>query len=220
MVTFLTLDEKAAVLALVIGALILYFGGAYGLFFLAVIFFFLALSAFVTNIGIGMKKRIKVYESKRGWKNVVANGIVPLIIVMIYWYVGSSSPYSVALITVYIASVAGTTADKFASELGVLGRENPVSIMTLKPVKKGVSGGITLFGTASSFVGAMLIGLSVLAIGLPMNYIVIIAVAGLIGSLVDSVAGHFEEHGFGSKYSSNVLCAIAAAVIVYVIIVL
>ena len=28
--------------------------------------------------GIGMKKRIKVYEAKRGWKNVVANGIIPL----------------------------------------------------------------------------------------------------------------------------------------------
>ena len=30
-----------------------------------------------------------MYEAKRGWKNVVANGIIPLIIVIIYWYFGS-----------------------------------------------------------------------------------------------------------------------------------
>lgn len=66
MVNFLTLDGKAALLAVLIGVLIVLFGGVYGPFFLAVIVLFLAFSAIVTNVGIGMKKRIKVYEAKRG----------------------------------------------------------------------------------------------------------------------------------------------------------
>ena len=219
MVNFLTLDGKAAILAVLIGILIVLFGGIYGPFFLAVIVLFLAFSAIVTNVGIGMKKRIKVYEAKRGWKNVVANGIIPLIIVIIYWHFGSKMPDPIVLVVAYIASVAGTTADKFASELGVLG-ETPISIITLKKVKKGVSGGVTAFGTVSSFVGAALIGFSGMAVGLPPAYVLIIAVSGLLGSVVDSIAGHFEENGIGNKYTSNILCAIAAALIAYAIIAL
>ena len=219
MVNFLTLDGKAALLAVLIGALIVLFGGAYGPFFLAVIVLFLAFSAIVTNIGIGMKKRIKVYEAKRGWKNVVANGIVPLFIVILYWHFGSLVPDPIVFVVVYVASVAGTTADKFASELGVLG-ETPISIVTFRKVKKGVSGGVTIFGTVSSFIGAALIGFSGMAVGLPPVYVLIIAISGLLGSVVDSVAGHFEEKGIGNKYTSNILCAIAAALIAYAVIVL
>jgi len=219
MVNFLTLDGKAAVLAVLMGILIVLFGGTYGVFFLAVMVLFLALSAIVTNVGIGMKKRIKVYEARRGWKNVVANGIIPLIIVILYWYFGSHMPNPTVFVVAYVASVAGTTADKFASELGVLG-ETPISIITLKKVKKGVSGGVTVFGTVSSFIGAALIGFSGMAVGFSPVYVVIIAVSGLFGSIVDSVAGHFEERGIGNKYTSNIFCAIAAALIAYAIIVL
>ncbi len=219
MATFLTLDGKAAVLAVAIGMLILLFGGAYGPFFLAVIILFLVFSAIVTNIGIDVKKRIKVYEAKRGWRNVIANGIVPLAIVLIYWHFGNHHLNTTALVVAYIASVAGTTADKFASELGVLG-DTPRSIITFKHVKKGVSGGVTLFGTVSSFMGSALIGFSAIVAGLPPSYVVIIAVSGLFGSAVDSVAGYFEEQGIGSKYTSNMLCAIAAAAMAYALIVL
>ena len=160
-----------------------------------------------------------MYEAKRGWKNVIANGIVPLAIVLIYWHFGNHHLNTTALVVAYIASVAGTTADKFASELGVLG-DTPRSIITFKHVKKGVSGGVTLFGTVSSFMGSALIGFSAIAAGLPPSYVIIIAVSGLLGSVVDSIAGHFEEQGIGSKYTSNMLCAIAAAVIAYALIVL
>lgn len=219
MVNFLTLDGKAAVLAVLMGVLIVLFGGVYGLFFLAVMVLFLAVSAIVTNVGIGMKKRIKVYEAKRGWKNVVANGIIPLIIVILFWYFGSHVQDPTVFVLAYVASVAGTTADKFASELGVLG-ETPISIITFRKVKKGVSGGVTVFGTVSSFIGAAIIGFSGMAVGLSPLFVVIIAVSGLLGSVVDSIAGHFEEKGIGNKYTSNILCAIAAALIAYAIIAL
>ena len=183
MVNFLTLDGEGMVIAIIIGVFILLLGGVYGPFFLAVIVLFLAFSAIVTNIGMGMKKRIKVYEERRGWKNVIANGIVPLAIVLAY-FIGHL--YSIALIIAYIASVAGTTADKFASELGVLG-DTPVSIITFKKVKKGVSGGVTALGTISSFIGASLIGLSATSINLPPNYVVVIAVAGFLGAIIDSL---------------------------------
>ena len=59
-----------------------------------------------------------------------------------------------------------------------------------------------------------------MAVGLPPVYVLIIAISGLLGSVVDSVAGHFEEKGIGNKYTSNILCAIAAALIAYAVIVL
>ena len=77
-----------------------------------------------------------------------------------------------------------------------------------------------LCGTVSSFIGAAIIGFSGMAVGLSPLFVVIIAVSGLLGSVVDSIAGHFEEKGIGNKYTSNILCAIAAALIAYAIIAL
>ena len=217
MENFLTLDGKAALLAVIVGTLILYFGRLYGPFFLAVILLFLALSAVVTNIGRKRKKRLGLYEVSRGWKNVIANGMVPLLIAIGFWLYGSDANIIVFMI-VYIASVAGTTADKFASELGVLDGM-PRSIIGFLKVKRGVSGGITAFGALASLIGAALIGLSALSLGLGYHYIAIIAFSGFLGGIVDSFTGYFEEKGIGNKFTSNILCAVASSLIAYALLI-
>ncbi len=211
MANILTLDGKAALLAVVFGLLILLFGRGYGPFFLAVMLLFLALSAFVTNIGMAKKKKLHVYEESRGWKNVVANGIVPLVVAAIFWVAGNRAD-TLPLIIAYMAAVAGTAADKFASEIGVLDGL-PRSIFGFGHVKRGVSGGITGAGTLASLIGSAIIGLAGLSLGLGYGYISIIAVSGFLGSVVDSAAGYFEERRIGNKFTSNILCAAASAII-------
>ena len=212
MVNVLTLDGKGVALAIAFGLLILFFGQGSGPFFLLVIVLFLALSAVVTRVGKGKKERLGIYEKSRGWQNVISNGAVPLIVAAAYatdnWYL-HLVPLSLVTI-VYVASVCAVTADKFASEIGVLDGE-PSMLLTARHVKKGVSGGVTAAGLAASLIGSFLISLCVLFVGGGIGVATIVAVSGFFGGLVDSVLGYFEEHGVGNKYTSNFACSLAGA---------
>ncbi len=213
--TFLTLDFRALALAIVIGLIIFFAGGQMGWFFLAVILFFLVLSAVVTRIGKKRKVRLGVYEESRGWKNVISNGIVPVVIVALFAFYPESAgkAASYAIIAAYISSVAAITADKFSSELGVLGNA-PRMIFTFRKVKRGVSGGVTGVGLAAGLIGAALISTFGVTSGIDFaSLFAITTLSGLAGDIVDSAAGYFEEKGFGSKYTSNIAAAVAGAAI-------
>jgi uncharacterized protein (TIGR00297 family) len=205
---FLSLDALGLAIALVFGLLIYLFGGVLGLFFLVTLIYFLVLSYIVTRFGRERKRKLGVYEQSRGWRNVFANGIVPLFAAVVY---GFNLSYNIVpadwLVVAYVASVAAITADKFASELGVLDGK-PIMLLTLKPARKGMSGGVTPLGLFASLVAALMISL-VLFWYWNYLWIAVVSVSGLIGSMVDSVLGYFEEKGTGNKFTSNIGCAIA-----------
>jgi uncharacterized protein (TIGR00297 family) len=203
-----TLDSKGILLAVAMGALILFLGGADGLLFLSDLLLFLVLSAAVTRIGKIKKLGIGVYEHVRSWRNVLANGAVPTAAALLYW-LNSWHPFVTPgiLVLAYVASVCAVTADKFGSELGVLDGE-PTMLLTLKRTKKGVSGGVTGIGLLSSLVGSAIIGLSALLFGGGLAGVAIVTLAGFLGSIVDSILGYFEENGIGNKFTSNFFCSV------------
>ncbi|MEW6648978.1 MAG: DUF92 domain-containing protein [Chloroflexota bacterium] len=93
------------------------------------------------------------------------------------------------------AALAAANADTWATELGVLSPVKPRLITTRKPVEMGTSGGITPLGTLAALVGALFIA-AIAALLPPANvalppFGVLLAVilAGLAGSLVDSLLG-------------------------------
>ena len=214
--TLLTLDLPGLISALVLGLALILLGGELGLGFLAVMLYFLVLSAMVTWTGKGRKKRLGLYETSRGWRNVAANGGVPLMMALFFF---ANAAYAFvpqgALIASYVASVAAITADKFASEIGVLGGE-PIMLLTLRRTKRGTSGGVTALGLGASLLGSALIAASVFALpGLHQTgrlFLVVLA-AGFVGNLADSAFGYFEEKGIGNKYTSNAACAVVGAII-------
>lgn len=209
MLNFLTLDRYGILAAVVLGAGIFFFGGSMGPFFLGVMAWFLVLSGIVTWIGRRRKKMIGVYQRYRSYSNVVANGIVPLLITVLYHFNGSGAimPNSFVIVS-YVACVAAITADKFSSEIGVLGAK-PIMLMTLKKVKQGTSGGITAFGIGAGLLGSLLIGITMVNIANYGVLLVVVIIAGLIGNLVDSVVGYWEEQGIGNKFTTNFLCSVA-----------
>ncbi len=203
--TLLTLDYYGLALAAALGVLIFILGTGNGGYYLAVLVIFLLLSSLVTNFGKKVKKRRGVYESRRTWKNVAANGLMPLIVVVLSAVGIIRGP---AALVVYAAVVAGITADKFASEIGTLG-PRPVMMLTLKRVKVGTSGGVTLYGLTASFIGAMVIALTAFNAGGAFA-VAVVVISGWIGGVADSALGYFEEKGYGNKYTSNFGCACAA----------
>lgn len=195
------------------GILILVVGTGMGPLFLLDLVLFLVLSAAVTRIGKMRKQGIGLYEAGRGWKNVLANEAMPAIAAAAYWLnsLHAFMPSGI-LVLAYIASVCAITADKFASEIGVLDGE-PIVLLTLRRTKKGVSGGVTGIGLLASLVGSAIIGISAFAVGAGVAGFVAVTAAGFLGNIVDSVAGYFEERGTGNKFTSNFLCSVAGFLI-------
>jgi uncharacterized protein (TIGR00297 family) len=204
-----TLDTKGILLALAMGIAIFVLGGSYGPLFLGSLFLFLVLSAAVTHVGKIRKEGIGVYEAGRGWKNVLANGAMPMIAALLYWLnltFHVLQPNFLAL--AYLASVCAITADKFASEIGVLDGE-PIVLLTLKKTKKGVSGGVTGIGLLASLAGAAIVGLGVFAVPASVQTAAVVVGCGFAGNLVDSALGYYEERGIGNKFTSNFFCSVA-----------
>ena len=119
----------------------------------------------------------------------------------------------------FAAAVAAITADKFASEIGMLDGM-PVSLLSRKTVRKGTSGGVTWLGLAVSALAALIIAAVLVPLGIsqglglgPWLAVGIITLCGLAGSLVDSLLGYYEERGIGNKFTSNFACSLAGAVI-------
>jgi uncharacterized protein (TIGR00297 family) len=94
----------------------------------------------------------------------------------------------------FAVSLAAVNADTWATELGVLNPTRPRMITNLsRPVEKGTSGGISLFGTLASLLGAAAIALPAAFLSpvgpLTTEQWVLITLGGLAGSLFDSLLG-------------------------------
>jgi len=195
------LDKEGIILAVLMGLVILFFGG---LEYLALMLAFFILAMIATGYEHGMKREMGIYEHERGWENVLSNGLLPTILAFLSSMLGPLP---------FIGCIAAVTADKFASEIGVLGGK-PINLADLKPAKPGTSGAITLMGTVASLAGATAIGFFALYFfNINATRALIMGFAGLAGSIVDSAFGVLEERGLGTKGTTNFICSIVGALI-------
>lgn len=201
------LDTKGVLLALFFGAVLLFFGG---LNYLALMLVFFFLAIVVTKYEYEIKKDLGLYEHERGWENVLSNGLLPSALAILSPQIGAAP---------FIASIASVMADKFGSEIGVLDPHDPISLFDLKPVKPGTSGAMSIMGTIGSLAGAAAIGAcAVFLFQLTPGQGLLIAAIGLLGSIVDTAFGVFEERGFGTKGTTNFICSVAGAILAYMLI--
>jgi uncharacterized protein (TIGR00297 family) len=87
----------------------------------------------------------------------------------------------------FAGAFAAATADTWATEIGTLAKQPPRSILTLRPMSAGLSGGVTSIGTLAGIAGALAIALVAHLLG--PHALVPVACAGIAGMLVDSILG-------------------------------
>jgi uncharacterized protein (TIGR00297 family) len=152
--------------------------------------FFVSSSALTRLFG---KKKASLNEKfdKGGTRDigqVLANGAIASIFAGLYFFFPSISWTWAA----FAASLAAVNADTWATELGVLNPSRPRLITSWKPVERGTSGGISLYGTLAAAGGAAFIAILGAWLG-PAGHawanLEIIIIAGLLGSLFDSLLG-------------------------------
>lgn len=213
----LTLSGTGLAVAIVMGLLFAFFGGVYWWFFLVGMLVFLLLSAIVTWVGKDYKNKKNLGQDPRGVKNVMANGLMPLLMAGAFWLsMVEGSGYARLFLFGFICAVAAITADKFASEIGVLG-PMPISLISGKKVMKGTSGGVTWLGLIVSGLAALIVAVILLELGWMQAGIIlavlVVMASGFAGSVVDSLLGYYEEKGMGNKFTSNFACSVAGAAI-------
>lgn len=127
--------------------------------------FFFPLLAFHMSAGLFTKFRYQYKRERgaaeekrgaRGWRNVTANGGVPLL----YALLANISQPSISqqLTAAYFAALCSASADTLATEIGLLYRGDPLLITSLKKkVPPGTPGGVTIFGEIGQVFSAVII---------------------------------------------------------------
>ncbi len=126
---------------------------------------------------------------RRDIVQVAANGGISTLIAAI----GDVPGYRLA----YVGSLAAVAGDTWATEIGSRASSRPRHILTMQPVATGVSGGVSAPGTIASLAGGAMIGALAIASGAfdrtfrahRKKLLLTGIVAGVLGSLVDSLAG-------------------------------
>ncbi len=179
-----------------------------GFNWLAILLLFLFLGSAFTKFKSDYKRRIGLKHEQRTIKNVVSNGIVPVVMALFGNYAG------------FIGAIATATADTMASEIGVLSK--PILITSREHVKPGTDGGISLLGTAAGLIGAFIIGLAAYLINVSPEFttsILIALFAGMIGCFADSLLGATLERGglFNNEHvnlSATIIGALVGIIII------
>ncbi|MEO6794597.1 MAG: DUF92 domain-containing protein [Mycobacterium sp.] len=120
----------------------------------------------------------------RGISQVVVNAGIPVMVPVIgYAFTRDPVWYAVS-----IGGIAAGIADSWASEIGRFSTREPVSLRTRQRVPKGTSGAVSPLGSAATALGALAVGGFGALFGGPAMVLVGL-VAGVVGSLVDTLIG-------------------------------
>jgi uncharacterized protein (TIGR00297 family) len=187
-----SIDLAGAVSAVIIGTVITVGVGLPGL---AVMVAFFVVGSTVTRLGYRIKAQRGIAQEKggaRGWRNAWANGGVPAFLALMAGLTGGT--LHPLLVLAYAASVATAAADTCSSEIGKAYGRRTFLITTFRPVPPGTEGAVSLEGTLGGLLGGLLVAAVGALVGLyAAPLLVLVALAGLLGSLAESVIGTVAE---------------------------
>lgn len=156
---------------------------------------FFILGSIISKIKNDSKKegeKIQEHSAARNWVQVLSNSL-PASILM--WLSLLLPEQQSILLLLSFGVFSAAAADTFSSEIGMLSTGKVYDIITFKPVKNGVSGGVTIIGLMAGLLGSFL--LSLLAIKLfSWHDILFITILGFIGSIIDSVLGSILQRKY------------------------
>lgn len=207
-------DISGLISAFVVGFTVWYTGGVSA--FVILLFFFV-------SAGIATKYKYKAKakqnmaqegKGKRSWKNVFGSGIIPMAFSVAMYLTTMSPDLSAAgwpffLFGGYVGSVATTSADTLASEIGVFSNSKPRLITNLRrKVPRGTIGAVSLLGEGAALLAGFIIGVIALISGAlnlvpgasSMDHVLLLmplsVLTAFIGCNIDSLLGAALQNRF------------------------
>ena len=191
------LTVSGLIAAVVMGAVSMYLGGISAL---SMYLFFLVSAAFIGKLSKRIRGLDKIQRKggRRDAFQVLANGLAALVSIVLYRMTGNT-----LFLIVFSASLGEAAADTWGGDIGVLSKDPPVSIITWRPVERGLSGGISLLGCGASLLASALYGIFCYSVFREsLSAALLVTAAAFAGSLLDSVLGgsvqvHYEDETTG-----------------------
>lgn len=156
---------------------------------------FLVAGSFATRYRYPYKAAIHAAEEKggaRGYRNVLANSAVAALLAL-----GFGGARGAQLALMFAAAIASSTADTFATEIGLLSSSPPLLINRPKSrVNPGISGGVTLLGEGAAALAVAFISIlsaSLHVISPSVTDVLVVALAGFLGCNIDSLLGGLAQ---------------------------
>jgi len=174
------LTSGGAIAALVVGVLVVVFGGWQGAL---VLFAFFIPSILISRVGRERKAAL-VDIGKHGPRDalqVLANGGIATLAVCF------APRFGAPALAAFAGAFAAASADTWATEIGTLVDGAPRSVLTLRPLAPGISGGVTWQGTLAQVIGAAIVALAAALLHVAPFWPV--AIGGVAGSITDSLLG-------------------------------
>ena len=186
------LTRCGAMATALVGFLVFGLGG--GKFLVPMLVFF-GTSSLLSRIGRRRKAAANgttVKGATRDAGQVFANGGVAALIALLFQPFAHHWPLEMPryLLLLYLAALATVNADTWSTEIGGLSGSAPRLLSNWKQVDPGTSGAVTGLGLFAALVGSLVITLTGWAVWrLNAAEFVVVAWAGFLGSLLDSVLG-------------------------------
>ncbi len=161
---------------------------------LAILLFFVISAGILSKLNKNNEiyKEAEEIQEKHGRRDIVqvfANGGVSFVLAIIYLF-----NYEPIILVMFGASVAEALSDTAGGEIGMFFKGKAVSIVTGKPIKPGLSGGVSLQGTIGALISSFMI--SILWYSTYFNpsfktisLLATVTLSGFVGSLIDSILG-------------------------------
>jgi uncharacterized protein (TIGR00297 family) len=209
------LDAAGAIAAWILGLIVSVSGGILWLIPMAV---FTGSSYVATRYGRAQKQQFAPEESERSAQNVFANGFAPAIAALATWFVNME-----AAALAYVAALAATTADTWASEIGILSKQARQVLPPFQPGNRGENGMVSALGQTAALSGALLVSVAGFwALDMQWNLLAIPLLAGFMGSQIDSVLGLLFERnvnrpGVLGNSSVNLISSLLPTIVVLVV---
>lgn len=170
----------------VLGALIWAAAGWRGFLLLAV---FVTVSFASTRVGFRQKEDAGIAQEdggRRSLRHAVAKLSVPALAILF----ALATPHAWAFRVAFLGALAAATADTVASEIGQVFGRRTILATSLRPVRRGTEGGISLEGTISGAVAAIFVVIVAAVVGFvsPVE-IAPVSLAALVAVFVESLAG-------------------------------
>jgi uncharacterized protein (TIGR00297 family) len=178
-----SLSRSGALAATLVGGAAVAAGWSWGVLLIA----YFAASVLLSRLRAAEKARrtggVVAKGGARDAAQVLANGGLFAVAALL-----SSATGDARLAMAALGALAASTADTWATEIGTLASGAPRSILTMRPVPAGTSGGMSGAGTLAMLAGAAFVALAGRALGIPAPLLAV-AAGGAAGALADSLLG-------------------------------
>ncbi len=187
------LTRSGATAAVAVGAVTFAFGGV--LVAAAVIIFFAtgSLLGRVSEASTRRGQRVAAKGATRDAAQVFANGGVATICAFAGGVIGVHNAAAAShWLIAAVCALAAASGDTWSTEIGALAGGRVRRITDMRSVPLGASGGVTVAGTLAAPLGGAVVGLAGLLradLLAPAAWLALGAIAGLAGSLIDSLLG-------------------------------